>query len=470
MKYIYNKINNPVYIFIISFILLSILGTLLLILPLSTNKKISFIDALFTSTSAVCVTGLSVINISKDLTYIGKIILLILIEIGGLGILTITSCVNYFFKKGFSFKEAIFIGSFLNSKTINNAFILAVKVVIFTILVECIGALLIYFSIIYYNYKLENTNLLFFSIFHSISSFCNSGFSIIENGLYSKYTKFNYFLQLSISFLFILGGIGFNIIFNFFTYIWLNIKKKFYKIFKNDYLNYSNYSEHINLNTQIVFFTTLLLLFIGTIFYYISEYNYSLKEHNSTYGKLIASFFSSATARTAGFNVINMRSLNNITTLFTIFLMWVGASPTSTGGGIKTSTLFLSIMNLISLSKGKNRLEIKGREIHLESIQLSFSIIMLSLIIIYLSILLIVYLEPKKDILSISFEVFSAFSTTGLSRGITQNLSNESKLVIILLMLFGRIGIFNIMIGIFRSNKINYTSYYKLPKEKIIIN
>ncbi|WP_185867200.1 TrkH family potassium uptake protein [Blattabacterium cuenoti] len=467
MRIVYVKIHNPIFIFITSFVFLSFLGSILLMLPASTIKKISFIDALFTSTSAVCVTGLVVLDTAKDFTYLGKIFILILIELGGLGILTITSFFSYFFRDGFSFKEAIFISNFLNTKTTSNVLSLAVKVVMFTLSIEFIGALLIYFSVKEKN-TIESDGILFFSIFHSISAFCNSGFSTLSQGLYSPSVRFNYLLQLIIACLLILGGIGFNILFNFFTYMWLTIKKYFFKIFK--YEDFRRPAHVVTLNTQIVILTTFFLLFFGTVFYYISEYNFSLSEHSSFYGKWIVSFFSSATSRTAGFHVLNMNSLAPATIFFTIFLMWIGASPASTGGGIKTSTFALALMNIISLSRGKNRLEIQRREISSESIRLSFSIIMLSIIIIYISILIIIFLDPKEDILSISFEVFSAFSTAGLSLGITSNLSNGSKLILIFLMLLGRIGVFNVMIGLLRKNKIGSHHYYRYPKGNILIN
>ncbi|ACY40574.1 K+ uptake transporter subunit KtrB [Blattabacterium sp. (Blattella germanica) str. Bge] len=467
MRIVYVKIHNPAFIFIISFVFLSFLGSFLLMLPASTVKQISFIDALFTSTSAVCVTGLVVLDTAKDFTFLGKVIILILVELGGLGILTITSFFSYFFRDGFSFKEAIFISNFLNTKTTSNVLSLAVKVVLFTLTVEFIGTLLIYFSIKDKN-TLESDSPLFFSIFHSISAFCNSGFSTLSQGLYSQSVRFNYLLQLIIACLLILGGIGFNILFNFFTYIWLTIKKCFYRIFKDEY--FRSPAHVVTLNTQIVVITTLFLLSFGTIFYYISEYHSSLSEHSSFYGKWIASFFSSATSRTAGFHVLNMNSFAPVTVFFTIFLMWIGASPASTGGGIKTSTFALALMNIVSLSRGKNRLEIQRKEISSESIRLAFSIIMLSLIVIYISILIIIFLDPKENILSISFEVFSAFSTAGLSLGITSSLSNGSKLVLICLMLLGRIGVFNVMIGLLKKNKISSHYYYRYPKGNILIN
>ncbi|WP_185851629.1 TrkH family potassium uptake protein [Blattabacterium cuenoti] len=464
---VYVKIHNPAFIFITSFVLLSFLGSVLLMLPASTVKGISFVDALFTSTSAVCVTGLVVLDTAKDFTFLGKIILLVLVELGGLGILTITSFFSYFFRDGFSFREGIYISNFLNKKTTNNVLSLAVKVVMFTLIVEIIGTLLIYFSINRDKMKLENP--LFFSIFHSVSAFCNSGFSTLSQGLYSEYVRFNYLLQFILACLLILGGIGFDILFNFFTYIWLTFKKFFYKIFKDEFFRYP--AHIVTLNTKIVVFTTCFLLIIGTIFYYMSEYHCSLSEHPTFVGKWVVSFFSSATSRTAGFQVLDMKKLAKITILFTIFLMWIGASPASTGGGIKTSTFALALMNIISLSRGKARLEIQRKEISSESIKLAFSIIMLSIFVIYIGILTILCLDPKLDLLSISFEVFSAFSTAGLSLGITPHLCIGSKFVLIILMLLGRIGVFNIMLGLLKKNRMNaHDDYYRYPKGYILIS
>lgn len=463
IKKLYKIIDNPYFIFIISFVILSIIGTALLILPKSTINGISFINALFTSTSAVCVTGLVVVDINQNFTFLGKIIIMILIELGGLGILTITSCFSYFFNKETSFKEGLYMSDVINSSSLSNVMKLAVKIVIFTLLIQLIGAIMIYYSILGTN--LGENSPLFFSIFHAVSAFCNAGFSIISNGgLYSPLLRYNYTLHFVIALLLIIGGIGFNIIFSFYNYIINNIKRFFYKIFKNEFLKFN--PKIINLNIQISYITTIFLLFIGTIFYYIFEYDNSLKEHNTFLGKWIAAFFSSATSRTAGFQVIDLNLLSTSSILFTIILMWIGACPGSTGGGIKTNTFALSILNIICISRGKNYIEIQGKQISSLSIYRSFAIITLSLIVIFLSIFLIIELDPKQNILKISFETFSAFSTVGLSLGITDKLNNSSKIILIILMLIGRIGTLNFMLGIMKKIK---PKHYRYPEE-IILN
>lgn len=463
MQKLYTRINNPVFIFATSFLLLALSGAGLLLLPEATVHGISFVDAFFTSTSAVCVTGLTALDTAKDFTFFGKLIILILIQLGGLGILTITSFFGYFFRGAASFKEGLHVSNFLSSDALNNVLGLAVKVVSFTLIIEGIGALLIYFSIA--NSKIsEIERPLFFSIFHAVSAFCNAGFSTLSEGLYSYMIRFNYFLQIIMAVLLILGGIGFNILFNFYNYIGFKIKRIFYRVFRDEFI--PRPSNIIPLNTRIVLITTGILLIIGTVFYYVQEYDNTLAEHSGL-GKWSVAFFSSATPRTAGFQIVNMSLLKPATIFFIMFLMWIGASPASTGGGIKTSTFALAIMNVFSLGKGKGQLEIFGKEIPYDSIKRAFAIIMLSLLIIGIGIFTILALDPQVNMLAISFETFSAFSTTGLSVGITPYLSTASKYVLIVLMFVGRIGAFNLLVGLLRRTR---AQYHRYPQENILIN
>lgn len=464
IRVLYTRIKNPAFIFITSFIFLALGGTGLLLLPEATVHGISFIDALFTSTSAVCVTGLTVLDTSKDFTFFGKVIIMILMELGGLGILTITSFFGYFFRGGASFREGLYMSDFLSSDSLNNVMSLAVKVVGVTLAIECAGAVMIYYSI--QETEVGEDNPLFFASFHAVSAFCNAGFSTLsEGGLYAPALRHNYTLHLIIVCLLILGGIGFNILFNFYTYIKLTIKKYFYRVFKNEYLRHP--ARIVTLNTHIVVITTIILLFIGTIFYYVAEYDNSLAEHCSFSGKWIAAFFSSATPRTAGFQVIEVRLLSPATIFFTILLMWIGASPASTGGGIKTSAFALALLNIFALSKGKNHLEIRGKQISSTSIRRAFAIITLSLLVIGFSILIILTFDPEENMLKVSFEAFSAFSTVGLSLGITSDLTSGSKMVLIVLMLLGRIGTFNLVVGMMKKIR---AQHHRYPKESILIN
>lgn len=464
IRVLYTRIHNPAFIFVTSFIFLALGGTGLLLLPEATVNGISFVDAAFTSTSAVCVTGLVVLDTAKEFTFFGKVIIMILMELGGLGTLTITSFFGYFFRGSASFREGLYMSNFLSTEdSLNDVMNLAVKVVGITLVIECAGAIMIYCTTQGTDTGPEGP--LFFATFHAISAFCNAGFSTLSEGLYAMPIRYNYSLQSVIVSLLILGGIGFNILFNFYTYIKLTFKKYFYNIFKREYLRQP--ARIVTLNTRIVMITTVTLLFIGTVFYFVSEYHNSLAEHRSLAGKWMAAFFSSATPRTAGFQVVDISLFAPATVFFTMLLMWIGASPASTGGGIKSSTFVLALLNIFSIVKGKAYLEIQSKEISLDSIRRAFAIITLSLVVIWLAIFIILELEQQADMLKVSFEAFSAFSTVGLSLGITASLSWGSKLILIILMLLGRIGTFNLMVGIMKKMR---AQHHRYPKETILIN
>ena len=225
-------------------------------------------------------------------------------------------------------------------------------------------------------------------------------------------------------------------------------------------------SRIITLNTKIVVYTTSILIFVGTAFFYFSEQQSILPAHQTTFGKVTTAMFSSVTARTAGFNTFDFSDMTVPGLLVMVLLMWIGASPASTGGGIKTTTFALATLNLFSLAKGKPNIEIGTRRVPKEALQKAFAIMVISLISIGMGILLILIFEPQLTLLQVAFESFSAFSTVGLSMGITPGLSTNSKIVVILLMFFGRIGVMNLMIGILRRRK---TTQYTYPKENILI-
>lgn len=457
------RLFNPAQLFIISFLLLILIATLLLLLPKAANEEISALDALFTATSAVCVTGLIVVDTGTYFTQFGQTIILIFIQLGGLGIMTFASYFSYFFRGGSSYENQIMLKDMTNSEKIDEVFSVLKKIILLTFSVELVGAIFIFFS-------LEKTlftgilSRIYFSVFHSISSFCNAGFSTLENSLYEPAFKFNYPMQIIIVLLFILGGIGFPILFNLYKY--------FSYYLKNLFLKYSRPGESvytpwiINLNTRIVLATTAVLLLVGTLLFYFFEYGNTLKEH-SAFGKIVVAFFGAATPRTAGFNSVDISALNFSTILVILILMWIGASPGSTGGGIKTSTFALATFNFISLARGKDRIEVFRREISDLSIRRAFAIIALSLMVIGSSIFLVASFDSDKTLLSIAFESFSAYSTVGLSTGITSQLSAPSKLVIIATMFIGRVSMLSIMIALFR--RVKHLNY-KYPKEEILMN
>ena len=455
---------NPAQLFILSFILIIFIGTALLMVPNATHDRISLIDALFTSTSAVCVTGLIVVDTGHHFTTFGHIVIIILIQVGGLGIMTFTSYFSYFFRGGSSYETQLLLKDMTSSEKIADVFNILKQILLVTFMIELIGAVGIYFSL---DRSILPTfgDRVFFSIFHTVSGFCNAGFSTLTNSLYETGFRFNYPLHLVIAFLFILGGIGFPIIFNMFRYIRHLIINQLLH-----FLSISKEAVHlpwvININTRIVVMTTGILIFTGTLFFYWFEYNNTLAEHHGL-GKVVTAFFGAVTPRTAGFNSVDTSGLHFSTIMFVFLLMWIGASPGSTGGGIKTSTFAIGTLNYFSLARGKDRIEVFRREIADISVRRAFAIISLSLAVIGAAVFLIAFFDKQKDLLSIAFECFSAYSTVGLSLGITAELSDPSKLVIIATMLIGRVSMLTILIALLR--KVKHLKY-RYPTEEILIN
>jgi Trk-type K+ transport system membrane component len=459
VRHIYDIYFNPAIVFVGSFMILALTGAFLLMLPSATTNGITFTNAIFTATSAVCVTGLAVVDTANDFTVVGQSIILVLIQLGGIGILTFTSFFAFFFRGGSSFKEGLNTKDFIAHEGLKDVFRAALNVVIFTLAVEFIGAIFIYTSI------LDNEiidNKFFFSIFHSISAFCNAGFSIFSSGLFDESIRFHYFFQWIIMTLIVFGGLGHNIVFNFYQYI------KTYVLEFFDKNRIHKQIRIITLNTRLVLYTTLLLLIVGFVFLFISEYNNTLEIHDTLFGKITNTAFNAVTPRTAGFNTVDFTQFTVPSLLFIIFLMWIGASPASTGGGIKTSTFALATLNIFAVAMGKSRIQILGRRISSESTSRAFAILCISLIVIGIAIMALLIFEPKDTpVLTVVFECFSAYSTVGLSLNFTPTLTEPSKYVLIATMFIGRIGMLNLMVGLLR--QLNH-QFYEYPKENILIN
>lgn len=454
---------NPAQLFAISFIFIIVGGSLLLMLPKATTNGILFIDSLFTSTSAVSVTGLAVVDTGTSFTVFGQTIIALLIQLGGIGVMTFTSYFSYFFKGGTTYESQIIMREMTNSDKIGEVFSTLKKIILITFFIELIGGILIYTS-------LDSaiipafSDRAYFSFFHAVSGFCNAGFSTLSNGLYESAFRFNYPLQLYLAFLLMLGGIGFPIMFNTYKYFKHLIKNRILPFTMKAKIIYKPWV--INLNTRIILVTTVILIVIGTGSFYILEYNNALKEH-SGFGKIVTAFFGGVTPRTAGFNSVDYATLTFPTIMITMFLMWIGASPASTGGGIKTSTFAIATMNIISIARGKDRLELFHREVSHVSIRRAFAIISLSLIVIGMATFLLAFMEPDKDIRKVCFEVFSAYSTVGLSMGITPHLGEGGKLILICVMFIGRVSMLTLLIALFKQTTL---LKYKYPSEELLIN
>lgn len=453
---------NPAQLFLVSFFATIFFGALLLMLPNATYKGISFINALFTSASAVCVTGLIVVDTGTYFTHLGQTIIMFLIQIGGLGILTFVTYFSYFFKGDSSYKNQLVVSDLSNSQRIGEVFSLLKRVLFITFLIEFLGAAFIFYFIenSYFNSFYDQ---FYFSIFHSISAFCNAGFSTLSNGFYDNGLRFNYSFQTVIILIFIIGGLGFPIVVNLLKYLKSLLKHNILYLIQ---IKSTKKPWVLTLNSRITLITTFSLTVIGSILIYFIEYNNTLADHHGV-GKVVSAIFAATTPRTAGFNTINMLDLSEAAILVTIFLMWIGASPGSTGGGIKTSTFAIAILNFISLAKGKNRIEVFRRKISDVSVRRAFATIILSFIVIGIGIFLLSIFERDKSLVSIAFECFSAFSTVGLSIGITSSLTSASKLVIIFIMFIGRVSLLSVLIAFVKKEKYKNYAY---PNEEITIN
>lgn len=453
---------GPAQLFVISFLSTALLGSFLLMLPDATTGSISYVDALFTATSAVCVTGLNVLDTELFFTLLGQSIILLLIQIGGLGIMTFTTYFSYFFKGASSYKNQLLVKDITNDERLDNVFSSLKSILLITVIIEGLG-----FALIFLSLDIEDASLperAFFSLFHAISSFCNAGFSTLSGNLYDMRIRFNYPVHIIISSLIILGGLGFPIIHNLWEYTTTNIRNIFKRIFRDQKYTYS--SMVLNVNSHIVLITTTLLFIIGMLGFYFFEQNGVLTGYSSCVGKWSAAFFGSVTARTAGFNSTDTAALSVPTSLIFIVLMWIGASPASTGGGIKTSTFALAFMNFVALIRGKKP-EYRGREISQLSISRAFAQMTLALLFIMVITFAMIIIEPEKEPLNLLFETVSAYGTVGLSRNVTPLLSDAGKLVITFTMFVGRVSLYTLLFSLIKQVKY---SRYRYPTEEILIN
>jgi trk system potassium uptake protein len=452
---------SPSILFTISFILLIFFGTAVLLIPNATNGNISLVDSLFITTSAVCVTGLASVDVPTKFTFLGQNIILILIQLGGLGLMTFTNFFAILFRGGMSLRNHVILSNLIETDEPNSLFSILIKIFTYTFLVECFGALLIYIFT-YDNLHGKVGSDLFFAFFHAISAFCNAGFSILPDGMYNKAIRFNYNFQLVIAFLIIFGGIGFPVIIEIYVAAKTHIKGFIKFLMFGE--RFQSKARNLTVHSRIVLSTTIGLLLVGTLTYYFLERNNTLAEHSSEYGKWVGSFFGSVTPRTAGFNTVDMGKLMQGTILLYLLLMWIGAAPSSTGGGIKVTTFALAVSTVVALAKGKDRIELFKREISNSSVLRAFVVIFISLVILGVSIFFVSVFDPHIPLHKVAFECFSAYGTVGLSLNLTPSLSDGSKLTLVVCMFLGRVGLFTLLFGLFK--KVDYQSY-RYPKDSI---
>ena len=453
---------GPPHIIVFSFFIVILIGTFLLNLPIASKsgESIGFIDAMFTATSAVCVTGLVVVNTYFHWTLFGKIIILLLIQIGGLGFMSLFTIILVFLGKRITLKGRILIQESFNLATFKGIVMFLKKIIRVTFIIEGIGAVILSLRFIP-EYGVKGG--IFRGIFHSISAFCNAGFDILGSNSLIPYST-DYIINITIMLLIILGGLGFTVLIDINNYI----RYKINKFRKNKTKLFV-----MSLHSKLALTVTAILILLGMVLTFIIEYNNPKTLANLRFDqKLLVSLFQSVTLRTAGFDAIGQADLNYGSKFLAIILMAIGGSPGGTAGGIKTVTIGVLVLAVISVIRGKDSIIAFKKTISISTIQKSLAIIIMMMTLIFTATIILTMTEKgigiQFDFIDILYEVSSALGTVGLLTGITSSLSFVGKIVIILCMFIGRLGPITIILALsFRKRSKKNVIHY--PEEKVIV-
>ncbi|BBA51954.1 TrkH family potassium uptake protein [uncultured Fusobacterium sp.] len=440
----YFKKLSPSRKLILGFLFAILLGTFILMMPFSLREgeKLNFLSSLFTIVSAVCVTGLTVVDVSKVFSPAGDLVIIFFIQLGGLGVMTFSSILFLAMGKRMTFYERELLKEERNADSSGEISSFIKKLLLTVFVIESIGAIILTWE---FAKEMPINKAVFYGIFHSISAFCNAGFALFSNNLEAY--KANPIINLTIGYLITLGGIGFAVI----TSVIMVIRRGI---------------DRFNLTSKVAIIISVILTFGGMILFFILEYS-----NPATLGdlnfiqKILASYFQSVTLRTAGFNTIPLGELRNSTIFMCCILMFIGASPGSTGGGIKTTTFGVILFYVIGIVKKKENVEIFNRRLDWEIMNRALAILVLALTYVSAVIMLMLIAEsfsPEE----IVFEVISAFGTVGLTLGITPDLTTFSKLLLIFTMFVGRLGPMTFALAIGETKKKALSKY---PKENILV-
>ncbi len=442
----------PISLPVLYFLITILMGACVLCAHLSCTPahRVSFLDALFISTSAVCVTGLSVVDIGTTFNTTGQIVIMVLIQLGGLGIMTFTTLALYLLNKRVSLMDRLAVGQTILHNPAFHIGEFLWKIVKITFLIEFCGALSLFaFS--------HGRFTIFSALFHAVSAFCNAGFSLFSSNLVDF--RGNIAVNLIIATLIILGGIGFGVLLECQTYM--------------TQLWYRHGRYRLSWQTRLILNTTLALIVIGTIYIYLSEfvfYGHGMPMKQA----LLSSFFQSVTCRTAGFNTLDIQTMTNTSLTFMIFLMFVGGAPGSCAGGIKITTFRVLSAFVMSQFKGTEQVVLDRYAVDRETINKAISLLFFAILIIFFATVILDFSEggdishmvARGRFLEILFEVVSAFGTVGLSLGLTTHLTALGKMVIIVLMFIGRLGplLLIAMVQVMREKV-----FYRRPEENLPI-
>ncbi len=429
-KSLLGRFLNQTRIIVLSFLTMILVGAVLLVLPVSGRERLSFVDALFVATSATCVTGLSTVDVSGVLTGFGQAVVLILVQFGGLGFMTWASATFVMFGKRFTLREKLNMRDYLSESDMSGLNKLALNVIKFTAIIEGAGALLLTIA---FSFDFSFGRALWYGVFHSITSFCNAGLDILPgDGSFAAYAG-NPFVLIVIALLVTAGGLGFIAI--------------------GDLVKTRN-PKKLRVESKIIFSVGGVLLLLGTIVYMVCEYNNPLTLGNlGFFDKLCNAFFLSASTRTAGFASFPMEAMTPVARNLTMVLMFIGAAPGSTAGGIKTTTLFVLLVWIVAHIRNRKIAVIDLRKVGNEVKSKAATILVLAFVVITLAQTVLLGLDGANFTFEqLLFETVSAYATVGLTMGITTALSTGSKLVIILIMFMGRVGAYTLLVAAIKRN------------------
>jgi trk system potassium uptake protein TrkH len=456
---------KPTQILILGFMGLIIIGTILLELPIASNdgKSVGFVDAFFTATSAVCVTGLVVKNSMEHWTMFGKTVIIILIQIGGLGFMTLATTFFMLLGRKIGLKERLVIQEALNQNAISGMVRLTRSILLGTALVEGTGALLLAT-----NFLIEGRGVvesIGLGIFHSISAFCNAGFDILSTSSLSPFVH-NPLVNFTVILLIVLGGLGFT--------VWLDLIKVT-RIKHRKKLGLRQWFQKLSLHSKLVLTLTGSLLAVGFVLFFLMEMNnpgtmgeYTLPQ------KVMAAMFQSVTPRTAGFNTIDLAAMTEGSKFLTIIFMFIGGSPAGTAGGVKTVTIGVLFFSVVSVIRSRSETEVYNKRIPEDIIKRALAVIMISLAVVIAVTITLTITEAELlasgqfNFMDVFFEAVSAFATVGLTLGITPELSVLGKLVICVTMFIGRLGPMTMAVG-FALRSRNRSASIRKPEERVMV-
>jgi trk system potassium uptake protein TrkH len=443
---------NPVQILSIGFAAVILTGGLILSLPISSQSGefTNFLDSVFTATSAVCVTGLVTIDTGSHWNYFGKTIIAILIELGGLGFMSVTTLVALVIGKKITLKERLVMQEAYNAQNLQGIIRLVRYILIFTLGVQLTAALVLMTQFIP---EFGIGKGIYYGIWHSISAFCNAGFDLFGNEVTGKFQSLtlrntNKIVLLTLGNLIVIGGLGFSV----WLELWNNRKKP--KMLKR-----------LSLHSKVVLLMTAILIFGGALIFLLLEWNYTLTGMNFV-DKLINAWFASITPRTAGFNSVNTTDMAPASRFITMLLMFIGGSPGSTAGGIKTTTFGIVIFTIFCVLKGREDTELFGKRLSKGTVYKAVAVFSIGLSLVLFDVIILSITESGTSLELIMYEVFSAFGTVGLTLGITPGLTSVGKVVILTTMYLGRVGPMTVMLAL---ANIKAPAAIKYPEDHLLI-